>query len=65
MAQRQEIAVRRAKVSDAAKIATFVNRARQGQPEIDEQAVIARFHNVGLLLAVMKQTRSNRVLRPL
>ena len=35
------------------------------QQEIDEQAVIARFHDAGLLLAEMKQTRSNRVLRPL
>lgn len=51
MTQQQEITARRAKVSDADKIATFVNHARQEQPEIDEQAVIARFHNVGLLLA--------------
>ena len=51
MAQRREIVARRAKVSDAAKIAAFVNRTRQGRPEIDKQAVIARFHDVGLLLA--------------
>ncbi len=51
MAQRQEITVRRGKMSDAGKIAAFVNRARQGQPEINEQAVIARFRNVGFLLA--------------
>ncbi|MEE9617986.1 MAG: hypothetical protein V3T90_13420 [Anaerolineae bacterium] len=51
MAQRQEITVRRGKMSDAGKIAAFVNRARQGQPKINEQAVIARFRNVGFLLA--------------
>jgi len=51
MALRQEITVRRAKMSDAGKIAAFVNRARQGQPEIDEQTVTARFRNVGFLLA--------------
>ncbi|RLC64401.1 MAG: hypothetical protein DRI79_00115 [Chloroflexi bacterium] len=51
MARRQEIAVRRAKVSDAGKIATFVNRARRGRQEIDGQAVIARFGSVGFLLA--------------
>jgi len=51
MARQQKITVRRAMVSDAGKIAAFVNRARQGQPEIDEQAVIARFRNVGFLLA--------------
>jgi len=51
MAQRQEITVRRGKMSDAGKIAAFVNRARQGHPEINEQAVIARFRNVGFLLA--------------
>ncbi len=52
MEQQQEIVVRRAKVSDAGKIAAFVNRARQGRPpEINDQAVIARFGNVGFLLA--------------
>lgn len=51
MARRQEIAVRRAKISDAGRIAAFVNRAQPGQSEIDEQTVIARLGSVGFLLA--------------
>jgi len=51
MARRQEIVVRRAKVSDAGRIVTFVNRARRGQQKIDERAVAERFGSVGFLLA--------------
>jgi len=51
MAQPQEITVRRARPSDAGKIAAFVNNAWQGQQEIDDMAVIERFGNVGFLLA--------------
>ena len=51
MAQQQEITVRRAKSSDADKIAAFVNDALQGQRTIDEPAVVERFGNVGFLLA--------------
>ncbi|MDY6877911.1 MAG: hypothetical protein SWK90_17140 [Chloroflexota bacterium] len=51
MSPRQEITVHRAKINDAGKIAAFINRARSGQPEINEQAVIVRFRNVGFLLA--------------
>jgi N-acetylglutamate synthase-like GNAT family acetyltransferase len=51
MAQRQEIAIRRAKASDAGNIAAFVNRARKGQLSIDEQTVVERFGSVGFLLA--------------
>ena len=51
MAQQQEITVRRAKVSDAGRIAAFVNRAWRGQQEVNEQVVIARFGSVGSLLA--------------
>jgi N-acetylglutamate synthase-like GNAT family acetyltransferase len=51
MAQAQEIIVRRAKVSDAGRIAAFVNRGRRGQAAVDEQMVIERFGSVGFLLA--------------
>jgi len=51
MAQEQEITVRRAKVSDAGRIAAFVNRGRRGQAAVEEQAVIKRFGSVGFLLA--------------
>jgi len=51
MAQEQEIAVRRAKVSDAGSIAAFVNRAWRGRLEVDELAVIERLGSVGFLLA--------------
>ncbi len=47
----QEIKVRRARPSDAGKIAAFVNDAWRGQRKIDEMAVIERFGNVGSLLA--------------
>jgi N-acetylglutamate synthase-like GNAT family acetyltransferase len=49
--QQQEITVRRARPSDAAKIAAFVNNAWRGQQKIDDMAVIERFGNVGFLLA--------------
>ena len=51
MARRQEIIVRRAKVSDAGRMAAFVERTLLRQTEVDEQAVIARFGSVGFLLA--------------
>jgi N-acetylglutamate synthase-like GNAT family acetyltransferase len=51
MAQQQQIAVRRAKAGDVGNIAAFVNRARQGQLSVGEQAVIERFGNAGFLLA--------------
>lgn len=51
MTQPPEITVRRARVSDAERVAAFVNRARRGQAEIDRLAVIARLGNVGFLLA--------------
>jgi N-acetylglutamate synthase-like GNAT family acetyltransferase len=51
MAQQQGIAVRRAQASNAGEIAAFVNRALSWRVEVDEQAVIERFGNVGLLLA--------------
>ena len=51
MAQQQEITVRRAKPSDAGKIAAFVNNAWHGQQKIDDMAVIERFGSVGFLLA--------------
>ncbi|HEY71671.1 MAG: hypothetical protein DRJ03_15020 [Chloroflexi bacterium] len=47
----QEITVRRAKPSDAAKIAAFVNRGRRGQVQIDKLAVIERFGSVGMMVA--------------
>jgi N-acetylglutamate synthase-like GNAT family acetyltransferase len=50
MAQAQEIVVRRAKASDAEKIAVFVNRARKGLG-IDRVAVIMRMGSVGFLVA--------------
>ncbi|MDY7080538.1 MAG: hypothetical protein SXV54_26965 [Chloroflexota bacterium] len=49
--QTQEITVRRAKPSDAGKIAAFVNRAWGGQVKVDQMEVIERFGNVGFLLA--------------
>jgi hypothetical protein len=51
MAQQREITVRRARPSDAGKIATFVNNAWQGQQKIDDMTVIERFGSVGFLLA--------------
>jgi len=51
MAQELETRVRRARVSDAGKIAAFVNLARAGRVEVDERAIIERFGNVGFLLA--------------
>lgn len=46
-----EITVRRAKPSDATRIAKFVNQSTKGQRSIDEMAVIERFGNVGLMVA--------------
>ena len=51
MVQGQEITVRRARVSDAGRIAVFVNRAWGGRLELDELVVIERFGSVGFLLA--------------
>jgi len=51
MAQELETRVRRARVSDAGKIAAFVNLARAGRVEVDERAIIERLGNVGFLLA--------------
>ena len=51
MTEQQEIKVRRARPSDADKIATFVNTAWHGQQKIDRMAVIERFGSVGFLLA--------------
>ncbi len=51
MTEQQEIKVRRARPSDADKIATFVNKAWHGQQKIDRMAVIERFGSVGFLLA--------------
>ena len=51
MAQELETRVRRARVSDAGKIAAFVNLARAGRVEVDQRAIIERFGNVGFLLA--------------
>ncbi|MEE8390207.1 MAG: GNAT family N-acetyltransferase [Anaerolineae bacterium] len=51
MAQQQEITVRRAKPSDAGKIAAFVNSALPGSQKVDDMAVIERFGSVGFLLA--------------
>ncbi len=48
---KQNIIVRRAKPSDAAQIAAFVNRGRRGQRQIDELAVIERFGSVGIMVA--------------
>jgi len=45
------ITVRRAQASDAESIANFVNRALQGQTEIDKQTVLERLGSVGFLLA--------------
>lgn len=49
MIQQQKIAVRRAKVSDASRIAAFINRI--WRVRVDELAVIERFGSVGFLLA--------------
>jgi len=46
-----KIAVRRAKPSDAGRIAAFVNRGRREQRRIDELAVINRFGSVGIMVA--------------
>jgi len=51
MEQQQEITVRRAKPSDADRIASFVNNAWQGQQKVDEMAVAERFGSVGFLIA--------------
>ncbi|MCP4542538.1 MAG: GNAT family N-acetyltransferase [Chloroflexi bacterium] len=51
MTQQQEITVRRAKPSDAGKIAAFVNNAWHSAEEINERTVIERFGTVGFLLA--------------
>jgi N-acetylglutamate synthase-like GNAT family acetyltransferase len=51
MTQAREIAVRRAKPSDAGKIAAFVNNAWHGRQKVDDMAVIERFGSVGFLLA--------------
>ncbi len=50
MVQEQELIVRRAKASDAERIAAFVNHARRGL-EIDRITVITRMGSVGFLLA--------------
>ena len=52
MAQQGGITVRRAKPSDAGKIAAFVNAAWGGQRKVDETAVIERFGSVGFVLAL-------------
>jgi N-acetylglutamate synthase-like GNAT family acetyltransferase len=51
MAQQQGITVRRASVSDAARLAAFVNQAWQGRTAVDRQAVLERSGSVGFLLA--------------
>ena len=50
------IIVRRAKPSDAANIAEFVNRSSKGRTAIDEMAVIERFGSVGLMVAELDGT---------
>jgi hypothetical protein len=47
----QEIVVRRAKPSDANKIAGFVNLNRKEQVVFDAQVIIEQFGNTGFLLA--------------
>ena len=47
----QEITIRRAKPSDAGKIAVFVNNAWHRPQQVDEKTVIQRFGTVGFLLA--------------
>ncbi len=51
MAQQQEVTIRRARVSDAGRVAAFVNRGQRGTTGIDEQTVIARLGDVVFLLA--------------
>ncbi len=51
MIQQQEITIRRAKPSDAAKIAAFVNNAWDRPQAVHEQTVINRFGTIGFLLA--------------
>lgn len=51
MTQQQEMTIRRAKPSDAGKIAAFVNNAWHRPQEVDEKTVIDRFGTVGFLLA--------------
>lgn len=51
MAQQQGITVRRAGVSDADRVAAFVNRAWRGRAVVDRQAVLERLGTVGFLLA--------------
>ena len=49
--EQQEITIRRAKPSDADKIAAFVNNAWHRPQEVDEEVVLRRFGTVGFLLA--------------
>ena len=51
MTQQREVTIRRAKPSDAGKIAAFVNNAWHRPQAVDEQTVIDRFGTVGFLLA--------------
>ncbi len=55
MVQNQPIVVRRARPSDAGRIAEFVNRA-WGESRVDEMDVIERMGNVGFLLAEREGT---------
>ena len=51
MTQQQEIAIRRAKPSDTAKIVAFVNNVWASERRINDISVIERFGNVGFLVA--------------
>jgi N-acetylglutamate synthase-like GNAT family acetyltransferase len=51
MPEEQKLVVRRAKPSDAQRIAEFVNRTQENIANVDAQAVITRLGNVGFLLA--------------
>jgi N-acetylglutamate synthase-like GNAT family acetyltransferase len=51
MAGQAKVNVRRARPGDAEQIAQFVNQAWRGRKTLDETAVIARFGDVGFLLA--------------
>ena len=51
MEQVPEIQVRRARPSDAERIAAFVNRARPQGPPIAREAVVGRLGAVGFLVA--------------
>lgn len=51
MEQPTQVRVRRARPSDAACIAAFVNRSRPEGPPITGQEVVSRFGTVGFLLA--------------